>query len=134
MRIDANLLISGESYEPRIGAEYEVAPGVWLAMKPITVKVRRAVEEATGGDTKSETDLLRLILADVPEDLEDDDLCEGLPAKVLQDFFTIQLLILKRLTTSSEESEQETQAVVEKIKQSSPPGLSIGNEPQTDGI
>ena len=112
MKIDLNFLLSGEDYIPQVGCAYEIAPGVWGTLNPPTVDLRAEVFALAESEEPSDLVIMQKVLSGLPEDLDAGLLIDGLPAKVAQDFFSLILLAMQRLATSSAGSEQKVAEVV----------------------
>lgn len=102
-RIDINAVIDGHN-EPRVGDEYEVAPGKWGKMKLPTIGIQEQVfnlieERTKDGEDESGLDLevARLVLGDLP-DFDPKNAISGMASKVTQDFFILLAKIVARLT------------------------------------
>jgi hypothetical protein len=102
-KIDINTVINGE-YEVAVGNEYEVAPGKWGRLKPPTAELQERVMKMAEEEGMTDLKVCREVLAGLP-DFSEDNVITGMPTKVVQDFFTLVLRIVKRLTGDSALSE-----------------------------
>jgi hypothetical protein len=105
-RIDLNALLDGCN-EPRVGDEYEVAPGKWGKLKSPTIELQEkvfALVEAGSADGNEDRlldiEMARLVLDGLP-DFDPKNAVSGMASKVTQDFFTLLAKIVERLTPES---------------------------------
>ena len=106
MKIDLNTLLGGEEYEPRVGAEYEVAPGVWGKMMHPTIGFQNEVLELGQADDTTDFILMKKILS-LP-DIKEEECLPLVPSKAVADFFFLLRLTMKRLKEISAAFEAET--------------------------
>jgi len=89
MKIDFNFILDNQDgYEPRVGAEYEIAPGKWVKMKPPTKAVQDRFE-AWAEDDEDHGDRAYLTEAFEGEVPPEDELITGVAAIAVFDFFTL---------------------------------------------
>lgn len=124
--ITANLLAEGYEYSPRVGQQYELAPGAICTLKPPTKGLQEAAQAKGEEEGVTDFDLARLVLEGA-EEVAPEDQIYGMAAKAVQDFFTVVLLITGALTRSSAASAEalkEAQGRVSSLGQ-----LNGGDEP-----
>ncbi len=100
-KIDYNAVLEG-GYEVQVGNEYELAEGKWGKLRVPTAKLQEAF--FAKGKEKGITDLIvaKMVLKDLPSDIEDGDVIFSMDSVVVQDFFALLTKIVKRLTPDSE--------------------------------
>ena len=102
-KIDINTVINGE-YEVAVGNEYEVAPGKWGRLLPPTAELQNRVFKMAEEEGITDLKVCREVLAGLP-DFSDDKAITGMASKVVQDFFTLVLKIVQKLSPDSTSSE-----------------------------
>lgn len=89
-KIDLDFVLSGSEYEPKVGLEYEIGPGIVGKMRYPTIDLQAKAQEAASEE--SQIAACKLVLEGLPEDIGDDAI--GLmPAIVVADFFSFALRI-----------------------------------------
>ena len=101
-KIDINTVINGE-YEVAVGNEYEVAPGKWGRLLPPTAELQNRVFKMAEEEGMTDLKVCREVLAGLP-DFSDDKAITGMANKVVQDFFTLVLKIVEKLSPGSTSS------------------------------
>ena len=107
-KIDLNAVLDGHD-NPRVGDEYEIAPGKWGKMKPPTQGLQDKAIEYLSRDAEEQDDLelARMVLSG-DLDFAKENAIPGVVAKAVQDFFTLLLRTVKVLNPESAESSQQS--------------------------
>tara|TARA_R110002126_G_scaffold214398_1_gene360669 strand:+ start:877 stop:1188 length:312 start_codon:yes stop_codon:yes gene_type:complete len=100
-KIDYNAVLEG-GYEVRVGNEYELAEGKWGKLRVPTAKLQEEV--FAKGKEEGITDLVvaKIVLKDLPSDIDNSDVIFTMDSVVVRDFFTLLTKIVKRLTPDLE--------------------------------
>ena len=89
MKIDFNFILDNQDgYEPRVGAEYEIAPGKWVKMLPPTKAIQDVFADwADDEEDRNDFDYIKVAFSgDMPDE---DELIMGVVAIAVFDFFTL---------------------------------------------
>lgn len=105
MKVDINVVLSGQEYERRVGQEYELSPGNWGRMKIPTQELQEKALSAAQEDEQDDLSLARLVL-DGLKPFEDDQQIVGMASVVVADFFSIVIGIGRMLMQLSGQYEQ----------------------------
>lgn len=98
-KIDLNAVLDGHD-NPRVGDEYEIAPGKWGKMKVPTIDLQEKATELAQKEGATDLEFARLVL-DGDLDFNDKNAISGMASKVTQDFFTLLLRTVKAVTPES---------------------------------
>ena len=111
-KIDLNAVLDGHD-NPRVGDEYEIAPGKWAKLRTPTQKVQEqafAILEKFsegGDDAPSDLDLAKVVL-DGDFNFDPENAITGVVSKGVQDFFTLLLRTAERLNPGSTALDQQS--------------------------
>jgi len=120
MLVDLNLLLSEEEYEPRVGTQYEVAPGKIGTMKHPTIELQDSIFKMLQDESVNDFSIMQQVLGGISNVTERE--CVPLvPSKAGEDFFSLLRKINERLRVISEGLKERQQE-----GQDSSPGPSNG--------
>lgn len=103
-KVDINAVLEGYD-NPRVGDKYEVAEGKWGTMPAPTGKVRDAYFACLEDGEKTDLEVTRVLLPDLP-DFPDEDAIDGMSAKVVRDFFIMYNTMKEKLSQGLSQSGQ----------------------------
>lgn len=103
-KIDLNAVLDGHD-DPRVGNEYEIAPGKWGKLKMPTSGVQEQAFAILEKEGAEDLELAKVVL-EGDFDFDPKNAIPGVVAKAVQDFFTLLLRTAERLNLDSAVSSQ----------------------------
>lgn len=101
-KVTVNAILDG--HEPRVGDVYEIWEGVDCVMLPPTIGRQRRAIEIAKSEKGTILELLKAVMAGVPDAPDPDLEVEGMAEKAAEDFFIIAAKILKKRNLASGQS------------------------------